>query len=288
MLFNGIRNIDRTLRSLTAFQQALAAVFCLLVIQYTANFIAYNKLLPIVYGKDPNGVITNYSFLVSGLIAIVFSFYFEGVKGVVRIIKPYSVWKVNILYWLFIIFIMFPLIYIALIVCDLTLMRGVQSHNLIWVGWDYFPTYTPLFAQVAICDELFWIGFVLPRLISGGLTPLKASLMMGVLWGMNYVPYLFTGFFLAPGVNVLNVMLGSFALTPWYVWLYFRTRSALILLVFNIFVQYSQNIVPMLPPDTGGSNIEATFAVVTFFVFGMLIWKLFPLPTKIDEPLKFR
>jgi hypothetical protein len=287
MLVSRIKTFDYKVKSLTPIQQALTAVFCLLTIQYTANFLAYNELLPLVFGKDPNGIIKNTSFVVPGILAIVFSIYFEGLKGIVRIFKPYTVWKLNVFYWVFIIFIMFPMIYVGLIACDLILMRGIQPHELMWGGWDNIIKYTPIFAGVAISDELFWIGFVLPRLVKGGLSPLNAAFLMGALWALDYIPYVYTGFFLAPGVEVITVILGTFALTPWYVWLYYRTGSALILLVFNLFAQYSQNIVPMLPHDNGGSNIEAICAVVTFFIFGLLLWKLMPLSRNLPESTKF-
>jgi len=287
MFVSSIKTFDYKVRSLTPVQQALTVIFCLLTTQYIGNFLAYSGLLPIVFGKDLNGIIKNTAYVVPGILAIVFSFYFEGQKGIVRICKPYTVWRVNVFYWLFIAFIMFPLIYVALVVCDLILMRGIQPHDLIWVGWDYFPKYTSLFAGVAISDELFWIGFVLPRLVKGGLSPLKAALLMGAFWALDYIPYVFTGFFIAPGVDVITVMLGTVALTPWYVWLYYRTGSALILLVFNLFVQYSQNTVPMLPQDTGWSNMESICAVVTFFLFALLMWKLMPLPDRPVDPSRF-
>ena len=282
-----VQNFNSKIRMLTPIQQALTAVFCLLTIQYTGNFLAYNELLPIVFGKDLNGIIRNTSFVVPGTLAIVFSFYFEGQKGLVRIFKPYTVWRLNVFYWPFVAFIMFPMIYVGLIACDLILMRGIQSHELMWGGWDNIIKYTPIFAGVAISDELFWIGFVLPRLVKGGLSPLNAAFLMGALWALDYVPYAYTGFFLAPGVELMTVILGTFALTPWYVWLYYRTGSALILLVFNLFAQSAQGIVPMLPHDNGGSNIEATFAVVTFFFFGLLLWKLMPLSKKLPESTRF-
>lgn len=287
MSISSIRNLNIKLKELSPIQQALTAIACLLIIQYTGNIISYHEMLPMVFGKDPNGIIKNTTYIVPGILSIIFSLYFLGGQGLKKVFIPYTVWRVKLRYWLFVIFIMLLLNYIGLIVSDLVVMREIELRNIIWLDWNYFRQYTPLFASVGISDELFWVGFVLPRLVAGGLTPFKASLVMGCFWGLDYVPYVFTGFFLAPGVNVSTQLLASAALAPWYVWLYYRTGSALILLVFALFVQYSQQLLPLLPHENGGSNVEILSAIFTWFVSGMLLWKLMPISKKRPGSSKF-
>lgn len=272
--------VNSKVKSFSPIQQALTAVGCLLTIQYTGNIIAYYELLPIVFGKDPNGIIKNTAYVVPGILSVVFSLYLGGMKGLAKLVRPYTVWRVRLRYWVLVIFVMLLLNYIGLLVSDIVLMREVKFRDITWVDWGFIRQYTPFFAIIGISDELFWIGFVLPRLVQGGLTPLKGSLVLGCLWGLDYVPYIFTGFFIVEGVNVSTQLLASAALAPWYAWLYYRTGSALILLVFAVFVQYGQQLLPLLPHVNDGSNIETVSAIFVWFVVGMLLWKLLPVSSK--------
>lgn len=287
MIISGIKHLNKKLKTLSPIQQALAAVVCLLIIQYTGNIIAYYEILPIVFGKDPNGIIKNTTYIVPGILSVVLSLYFGGSKGLMRVFIPYTVWRVKLGYWVLVIFIMLLLNYIGLIVSDIVLMREIQLRNIIWVDWNFIREWTPLFASVGISDELFWIGFVLPRLVGGGLTPYKASLVLGCFWGLDYIPYIFTGFFIAEGVNISTQLLASAALAPWYAWLYYRTGSALILLVFAVFVQYSIQLLPLLPHNNDGSNVETLSAIFAWFVSGMLLWKLMPISKNSAESSEF-
>jgi len=57
MFVSSIKTFDYKVRSLTPVQQALTVIFCLLTTQYIGNFLAYSGLLPIVFGKDLNGIL---------------------------------------------------------------------------------------------------------------------------------------------------------------------------------------------------------------------------------------
>lgn len=261
---------------ISPFNQAMLGVFICLALQYSLNSLAYLELFPNIYGKSLNGVVKNTSYIIPGFLAVLLVFTFEGTNGIRRILTPYS----KLAHPLWFVFagtcLIIPL-YLALFLDDVIyktlLNEAFGSYEFIWPLWHDIVKYTPTFVFVAISDELFWIGFIYPRLISSGLKPLKASLLIGFLWGLDYLPFLFTEFFLSPGLNAPNLVFGWFAVAPLYIWLYHMTHSALIIVFFNVCMQFLYNAIPVLPINAG-DNTEAATANITVLLFGILLWKL--------------
>jgi hypothetical protein len=86
---------------------------------------------------------------------------------------------------------------------------------------------------------------------------------------------LFTNFFIASGLNVPNILLGWFSLTPIYIWLYNRTKSALIVVFFNLCMHFLFTAIPVLPQATGDNTAVAMINLVCMVV-GFSLWYLFP------------
>jgi hypothetical protein len=283
-----LKRIDEVLKSMTVVEQAYSVALFGIAMQYLLNALSYFSLLPDIAGVNLDGVIKNTSYVIPGCLAIACTLYFEGVAGLKRIFKPYLVLRFNILYWLFASLILVPLLYIALFFDDLLYGRGwFNLHVTTLPTWEEIKHYAPLFIQVAVSDELFWLGFIYPRLIQGGYSPLKAALAIGLLWGLDYLPYIFSKFLIAIGLNAPNLLLGWFALTPLYVWLYHRTGSAIIVLVFNVFMQFLFTAIPVLPLATGSNN-ECAMANLMCFIFGLWLWKVAPGTKKRLEPLRLK
>jgi hypothetical protein len=253
----------------------MLGVFICLVLQYVLNGLAYLELFPNVYGKSLNGIIKNTSYIIPGCLAIFLAYLFEGRVGLQRIFTPYFK-LAHPLWFLFSAICLILPLYLALFLDDLLyaaiLNEKLGSYGFIWPTWQNIVQYTPSFVLVAMSDELFWIGFIYPRLLSLGIKPLKASLLIGFLWGLDYLPFLFTEFFLSPGLNAPNLVFGWFAVAPLYIWIYHMTHSALIIVFFNVCMQYLYNAVPVLPINSG-DNSEAAMVNITVLVFGILLWK---------------
>jgi hypothetical protein len=260
---------------ISPFNQAMLGVLICLVLQYVLNALAYLELFPNVYGKSINGIIKNTSYIIPGCLTIFLVCLFEGRVGLARILTPYLK-LAHPLWFLFCATCLILPLYLALFLDDLlyamVLNEEPGSYVFIWPTWQSVIQYTPSFVFVAISDELFWIGFIYPRLLSAGIQPLKASLLIGFLWGLDYLPFLFTEFFLSPGLNAPNLVFGWFAIAPLYIWIYHMTHSALIIVFFNVCMQYLYNAVPILPINSG-DNSEAAMVNITVLVFGILLWK---------------
>ena len=267
--------------------QVYLVVALVILSQYSLNYLSYYDLMPDILGISLNGITKNTSYIIPGTMAILGTLYFESFRDLKRILYPYLIIPKNPVYWIIACWIMIPTLYVALWLNDILYGRELILHVTDWPTWEVIKFNTPLFLNVAISDELFWIGFILPRLLYCGFSPLKASLAIGIFWGLDYVPFLWTDFLVSPGLNAPNLILGWFSLTPIYVWLYYRTGSAIIVLVFNLFMQFLYTAIPILPLVTG-DNTGAAMANLVCFLTGLLIWKIAPTTNRTFEPLAHR
>ena len=272
----------RSLQSLSPLQQAYAWAALAMALQYLFSTLAYAQVFPDIAGKSLNGIIKNSTYLIPGILAVIGVWLFEGRNGIARIFKPYL--KLTVRPWWFMLAgaIMLPILLLALMLVQLLNQPVIDLPAPVWPSLEEFIRTTPMLVQVAISDELFWIGFIYPRLVGGGYSRVKAALVIGVLWGMDYLPFILTGFFVAPGLSASSMVLGWFALAPVYIWFYHKTGSATLLVFFNVSMQYSYNILPVLPGVTG-SNMEVAMANLVTFIAGMLLWWLYPRGAETTE-----
>lgn len=267
----------KTLSAISSSRQALIGITTVLVLQYCLNGLAYYGLLPNIGNYYSNEIVKNSSYLIPGTVAVVLVFLFEGPKGLSRIFGAYL--KLAPLgWWVFVSICLILPLYAALLLDDLlySIILGEEFGHYTFVlpTWEVLATYTLSFVVVAISDELFWIGLIYPRLVASGFSPFKASLLIGLLWGLDYLPFIFTDFFISPGLNIPNLVFGWFAVSPVYLWIYHKTGSALLVVFFNVCMQSQYAAVPVLPVSSG-DNTELAMANLTVFLFGWIIWRYF-------------
>lgn len=267
--------ISATTFTLRPLQQVYCVVLLGLFLQYTFSALAILDLLPDIAGKSLNGITKNSTYLIPGFLAIVGTWFFEGKDGLRRIARSYSRIPPRPGWWIFAASCMIPILLLSLWLNQVLQQEELAVPTFRFPSWEDIKIYAPMFAKVAISDELFWIGFVYPRLLQAGYSPVKASLSIGVFWGLDYLPFLFTQFFVAPGLSASSIVLGWFALTPLYVWIYHRTRSAIILVFFNVCMQFSYNILPVLP-SSSQDNSAVAMANLVSLMFGLFLWWALP------------
>ena len=263
------------IKNLQPVTQAYFVIALCLLLQYALNTMAYFEFLPDIAGKSLNSATKNLTYLIPGVLAVAFLAFFEGRAGLARVVRPYLTIPLNPLWWIIAGAGLIPLLFISLYLDDLIYLEPFQWYALSLPSWEEFCRYAPGFVRVAISDELFWIGFVYPRLLHAGHSSLKASLVIGLLWGLDYLPFLFTEFFLSPGMNASNLIFGWLAIAPFYIWLYHKTKSACLIVFFNVCMQSIFNALPVLPAASG-DNSEMAMANLICFSMSLLIWYLWP------------
>ncbi|MFT3949610.1 MAG: type II CAAX endopeptidase family protein [Agriterribacter sp.] len=123
--------------------------------------------------------------------AIITTYYFDGFRGVIALLKKLLLWKTSLVIYLVIFFL--PLLLIA---------AGIGIHALFIDNVGHFDrsaiTAAPLVLWAALFagplgEELGWRGFLLPA-FQNSYSPVKSSLIIGVIWYCWHIPLFFAPF----------------------------------------------------------------------------------------------
>ncbi|MGA2483575.1 MAG: CPBP family intramembrane glutamic endopeptidase [Candidatus Acidiferrales bacterium] len=137
-------------------------------------FRAHTSILQILYWLG---------FLAPGIVALSLVFISKGVQGVGRFIRRGFQWRVHVRVYLYAFFI--PLLIGFAFTIESLLARNIPIHvsHLSLALLDFAVNL--LFG--ALFEEIGWRGYLLPRLQSNS-TGLRASLLLGIIWGMWHLP----------------------------------------------------------------------------------------------------
>ena len=139
-------------------------------------------------------------------------------------------------------------------------------------------------------EEYGWRGYLLPRLLPLG--EIRASVLLGVIWGVWHLPLLLAGLNY-PGVNVwLAILVFTFvtvALSFTYTWFYVASSgSVLIAAVFHAsFNNFADTIT--VPPILSGANPFAPSLVSAILIMALVVvvYKLFRRPVRVEDAQRF-
>ena len=139
-------------------------------------------------------------------------------------------------------------------------------------------------------EEYGWRGYLLPRLLPLG--EIRASVLLGVIWGVWHLPLLLAGLNY-PGVNVwLAIIIFTFvtvALSFTYTWFYGASSgSVLIAAVFHASTnQFSDTF--WVPPLLTGANPFAPSLVSAVLIMGLVVvvYRVFRRSVHVKDPERF-
>jgi hypothetical protein len=139
-------------------------------------------------------------------------------------------------------------------------------------------------------EEYGWRGYLLPRLLPLG--EIRASVMLGVIWGVWHLPLLLAGLNY-PGVNVwLAIIIFTFvtvALSFTYTWFYVASSgSVLVAAVYHASTnQFSDTF--WVPPLLSGANPFAPSVVSAVLIMALVVvvYKLFRRSVRVEDPERF-
>lgn len=113
-------------------------------------------------------------------------------------------------------------------------------------------------------EEIGWRGFLLPRLLER-MSPLRASLAVGVVWGLWHLPIdLYAGFGVEGAGAVLMRVIYALPLSVLFTWFYLSSTGSLLVVLL---LHTSLNVMG----DLGLSGFESTGLVFFIFMSGAAV-----------------
>ncbi len=201
--------------------------------------------------------------------AVILSGLLGGMPAVGKLLRGFTIWRVNYKWYLAAMFLFIgPLIFALFYI-----MLGFE-----YVGID--PSLTALTAVLALMSTLYlgplseeagWRGFALPRL-QERFSALTSSVILGIIWACWHLPLYLVGprmpfYIYLPLVTVLSIL---------FTWLYNNTRGSLIIAVLAHFsFNFGANSIPgylgLLPQNVfyiAGSIMIIPYVLAVIIYFG--------------------
>ena len=163
-----------------------------------------------------------------GIVALILTAIFFKKNGLKTLLKAVVKWRVKFKWYIIIIIL-------SIALCGLSLLL---------FNWTYGqinnpdPAYNFIFCFIlilplsALWEEIGWRGFLLP-ILQEKYTPLKASIIIGFVWGLWHLPiYLAIDPYGNKTINYfLFMFIGCFALSIIATWLYNSTKGSLLICI---------------------------------------------------------
>jgi membrane protease YdiL (CAAX protease family) len=208
-----------------------------------------------------------------GLAAVLLTYALEGKNGLSGLLKSLFRRQARARWYLAALFL--PLILGLASLGILYLLGGRPSMPdlldpmapLLFIGMFIFQ----LTLGGALGEEPGWRGFALPRLLSGH-SALMATLILGILWCLWHAPLFFIA---GTGQSTMPFplfILGTFAFTFMFTWLYISTKgNLLIMLLLHAAINTVDSILPIMSPLARGEWRPAALFIGMFMVATMII-----------------
>jgi len=184
---------------------------------------------------------------------------------------------------------------VVLITTQAIRIPGVPMGEFRWseAGWFVYLMLMVSVLPVTLLtfgEEYGWRGYLLPRLLPLG--EIRASVLLGVIWGVWHLPLLLAGLNY-PGVNVfLAIIIFTFvtvALSFTYTWFYVASSGSV--LIAAVFHASTNNFSDTFwaPPLLTGANPFAPSLVGAVLIMALVVvvYKLFRRSVNVKDPERF-
>ncbi|MBL8949915.1 MAG: hypothetical protein JNK82_04000 [Myxococcaceae bacterium] len=223
---------------------------CLIVLANTV-FVSAIK-----YAGVPWWLFSSGRFYVLGGILVSVVFLFRGKQAVLDLGRPILKVKVNPLWYLFALSWGPLMCTIALAIKSAYLGQNAILPSLTDI------TNKGVFRSVfvaAFVGEIVWVGYAISRMM-GRRTPFEAALIVGCFWTAWWVPIVWLGQGVIPGLPLGPLFINMLGVAGMCSFVYCRTKSGFVVLVLQLTFNSSLLIFPVVP-TTGG---EATYTLFSF------------------------
>ncbi len=202
-----------------------------------------------------------------------------GKKAALKCITSLFDLRVPIKYWLFA--LIYPSFVAVLALGLLRMVGAVKEFHFDFqeaAGWDFFL----MTIKIAASNEVAWVSFMLV-VLARRYRLFQASLIVGLLWGLWYLPLVFADIQVVPGLPTSPLIINFVTIAAICGWLYLRTGSAAVVFVMQATTNYTSQIIPVLPQRGGVAQYIAFVVMKCLFGFALYIfWGPKPLFGKVE------
>jgi hypothetical protein len=194
------------------------------------------------------------------LSALLITWLDQGREGVDRLLSRLDHWRFGVWYYLF------ALLFIPALGFAAVMLSGEASGNELQRWYLFVPlVFSRFFLDPGpLGEELGWRGFALPRLLDL-FGPLKASFILGIIWGVWHLPAFVLGGTSHQGDPVFAFLLGALAVSILSTWMYIQTGgSVLASVLLHLMINFSLVVIEA-PLWIFDALLFAVAVVVIFF-----------------------
>ncbi|MFL0167612.1 CPBP family intramembrane glutamic endopeptidase [Candidatus Clostridium helianthi] len=191
------------------------------ILSFTSNSLRLNAIFRIVGSLIPSAM------------AIIFIKYLYGRIGLRRFLKKLTIWKVNPLFYVFILFYSISSFYVPSFIC---LIAGADykihiKNQIFGFNLDNPSSLVACLLVILIFggplgEELGWRGFVLP-ILQEKYSQLLSGVIVGVIWTCWHIPMFL--FHIQGYDNFIVYLLQTISLSIIYTWIYNHVKGSLLI-----------------------------------------------------------
>lgn len=142
-----------------------------------------------------------------------------------------------------------------------------------------FTEIDPIFILIAIPyvlitsvfgEEAGWRGYAL-NFLNKDLGVIKGSLILGTIWGLWHLPLFYMSTDFHQSIPFLLFLAQSIFMTFIYTWIYSKTKSLLIQIIFHTFSNITIGLLPLIPSMNGGNVMPLILAVLLLGILTVVI-----------------
>ncbi|WP_458627029.1 CPBP family glutamic-type intramembrane protease [Winogradskyella sp. PC D3.3] len=245
-------------------------IFLVLAPISSAIFVYISSL-----GYIPESVYNHGRFFLLMFMLVGIVKYARGTPGLKEMFKPMLNWKVKPKWYLFSFLFAFT---VALFTLTL---KGFYLGSEYTDFFSFDPsiiTFRRLFVLLvwAFVGEVVWVSYSV-RQLSKKMKPFYSSLIVGIFWGLWWVPLIYLGIGVIHDLPVWPLLIHMMGAAGMCTIVYAKTKSGICVLILQFMLNVTGLVLPV-SPRSGGVSTYIAFAVIYFLT--MLIFMYFMNPTK--------
>jgi membrane protease YdiL (CAAX protease family) len=205
------------------------------------------------------------------ILAVAFSSIRFGRQGVLNLVKPMFVWRVAFRWYLFAIF------WLAVFSITILFFKNILNGDVfkpIPLSLSIFNNFSLLkgIAINSIVEEIVWVGLVL-TVLQKKFSVFISSQILAVFWFLWWVPVILYGRSVIPDLPLSILWFHYLGIAATCAWVYYFTKSGLIVALMQMLTNALSLIVPILP-HLSDFNTYVVF-IVGKFLFAVLLFVIF-------------